>query len=186
MPVQIGQKPGHDFTEPLGLLSDCHRRIERFLGVLAKVTADLGGSELTAEHRHALTASLQYFQEAAPKHTADEEKSLFPRLRALASEEAQQVLAEVDALEADHLRADRLHAEAGDLGAAWLRDGTLPAAVAARLLAITEELTALYQAHIQIEDSHLFPLAKRVLPLEDQHAIGREMAKRRSIRSPDA
>jgi hemerythrin-like domain-containing protein len=183
MPIQIGQNPGHDFTEPLGLLSDCHRRIERFLSVLARVTAGLGGGELTADHRHALTAALQYFREAAPKHTDDEEQSLFPRLRALASEEAQRALDEVDALEADHDRADRLHAEAEDLGVAWLRDGTLPAGAAARLLAITEELTALYTAHIQTEDTHLFPLARRVLTVEDQQAIGREMAQRRSVRS---
>ena len=37
MPVRIGGRPEHGFDEPLGLLSDCHRRIERFLGVLAAV-----------------------------------------------------------------------------------------------------------------------------------------------------
>ena len=33
MPIQIGQGADHSFDEPLGLLSDCHRRIEQFLGV---------------------------------------------------------------------------------------------------------------------------------------------------------
>jgi hypothetical protein len=36
MPIQIGTK-AHDFSEPTGLLSDCHRRIEMFLGSLQRV-----------------------------------------------------------------------------------------------------------------------------------------------------
>jgi hypothetical protein len=34
MPLQIGAAPDHDFDEPLGLLSDSHRRIEHFLDIL--------------------------------------------------------------------------------------------------------------------------------------------------------
>jgi hypothetical protein len=36
---------------------------------------------LNEEQRGAFEAALRYFREAAPKHTADEEESLFPRLR---------------------------------------------------------------------------------------------------------
>jgi hypothetical protein len=39
MPVQIGAKT-HNFSDPTGLLSDCHRRIEMFLGV---ARGDCGG-----------------------------------------------------------------------------------------------------------------------------------------------
>ena len=35
MPVQIGA-PGHNFSDPTGLLSDGHRRIEMFLRVLSR------------------------------------------------------------------------------------------------------------------------------------------------------
>jgi hypothetical protein len=38
MPVQIGAKT-QNFTDPTGLLSDCHRRIEMFLGTLETVAA---------------------------------------------------------------------------------------------------------------------------------------------------
>ena len=31
MPITIGAAPEGSFAEPLRLLSDCHRRIERFL-----------------------------------------------------------------------------------------------------------------------------------------------------------
>ena len=40
MPLQIGQPLDHDFDEPLGLLTDCHRRIEYFLDVLVTLTRD--------------------------------------------------------------------------------------------------------------------------------------------------
>jgi len=38
MPIQFGAKT-HDFSDPNGLLTDCHRRIEMFLGTLEAVAA---------------------------------------------------------------------------------------------------------------------------------------------------
>jgi len=78
MPVVIGAKPENSFAEPIGLLEDCHRRIERFLSVLAQLS---GQVSLTADQRASLETALRYFREAAPKHTADEEETLFPRFR---------------------------------------------------------------------------------------------------------
>src|SRR3954449_12487157 len=83
MPVVIGAKPESNFTDPIGLLTDCHRRIERFLSVLVQVTAQANGGALTQEQRRGLDTALRYFRDAAPKHTADEESTLFPRLRLL-------------------------------------------------------------------------------------------------------
>jgi len=77
MPVQIGAK-AHPFSDPTGLLSDCHRRIEMFLGALEGV-ASVIDHPLTEETRAALESALRYFREAAPKHTADEEESLFSK-----------------------------------------------------------------------------------------------------------
>ena len=79
MPVQIGSKAS-DFSDPTGLMSDCHRRIEMFLTALRAV-GDCDGRQLAEDERRALDAALRYFCEAAPKHNADEEESLFPRLR---------------------------------------------------------------------------------------------------------
>ena len=33
MPIVIGAKRESDFTDPIGMLGDCHRRIEMFLNV---------------------------------------------------------------------------------------------------------------------------------------------------------
>ena len=47
MAVKIGATPEHSFEQPLGLLSDCHRRIELFLGVLTRIAEDARGGALT-------------------------------------------------------------------------------------------------------------------------------------------
>src|SRR5215467_6838427 len=128
MPVQIGVK-AHDFTEPLELLSDCHRRIEMFLGILEAIAkcVDQAPSE---EARRALDSALRYFREAAPKHTADEEESLFPRLRQIDNAELQAALAHLDALEQDHRWAEPLHEVVDLVGGEYLANGELTAAKA--------------------------------------------------------
>jgi hemerythrin-like domain-containing protein len=179
MPVQIGQQAGHGFMEPFGLLSDCHRRIERFLAMQARIAREYEGGALEDDRRTALMTALRYFREAAPKHTADEEESVFPRLRTAGAEAD---LGELARLEADHDTADALHAEADALCQRWLGQRVLEGESVARLRAIFGELTALYTAHIEIEDRRLFPLAQRLLCAADQKAIGEEMAARRSVR----
>src|SRR5215475_9226243 len=98
MPIAIGAKPEGSFATPIALLTDCHRRIEQFLSVLARVSAH-AQEPLTGEQRTALEAALRYFREAAPRHTADEEETLFPRLRSLDRPEVKAVMAKVDSLE---------------------------------------------------------------------------------------
>jgi hemerythrin-like domain-containing protein len=170
MPVTIGAKPEHNFDQPLGLLGDCHRRIERFLEVLIRIAND----GLSEQNLLALPVALRYFREAAPRHTADEEESLFPRMRTCGSPE---VLA---ALEGDHRSAGALHDEVDALFSQWQRE-ELPAAKVTRLREALTELKRIYAAHIRVEDEIVFPLAGRTLDRETQLAIGREMAKRRGI-----
>src|SRR5690606_29363620 len=109
MLVKIGGPVDHGFDAPLGLLSDCHRRIERFLEVLITIADARRGAELSPSDRDALSAALQYFRTAAPRHSADEEESLFPRLRASTHPEARAALARLEALEADHRVAEDHH-----------------------------------------------------------------------------
>ncbi|MEO8597317.1 MAG: hemerythrin domain-containing protein [Candidatus Solibacter sp.] len=178
MPIQIGAKRESDFADPIGMLSDCHRRIEMFLNVLVRVT-EVGS--LTGETRSAFEAALRYFREAAPKHTADEEESVFPRLRALGKPELAALLAQVDSLEEEHVCANRSHAEIDRLGRLWLETGALTAAQVAELLAELRQLQDLYRHHIAMEDTEIFPAAKAALPAEDRSAIGIEMAARRNL-----
>lgn len=184
MAVTIGKKPESDFSDPLGMLSDCHRRIERFLKVLAILTSQAQGSTLHEEERHALETALRYFRVAAPMHTLDEEDSLFPRMRAQPSPQLHEAIRQLRALEADHQLAEAILQEVETLGWCWLKAGTLPAEAVGRLSLILHNLQAIYAAHIRQEDNEVFPLAARLLEPSEIQALGREMALRRGF-EPD-
>ena len=179
MPIQIGQKPESGFNNPLGLLSDCHRRIEQFLGTLIKVCDKAKGGFLTPPQTDALEKALQYFKEAAPKHTADEEVSLFPRLRSMVR--GGSALKCMDGLEDDHQVAERAHEAVDSLGSRWLARGTLMDVELLEMKQALDRLARLYARHIEIEDRELFPLAARMLPADQLAEVGREMAERRGV-----
>ena len=178
--IQIGAKKDSNFQDPVGLLTDCHRRVERFLSLLVQVAAQARSEALAAEQRTALETALRYFREVALKHTADEEESLFPRLRALNRPAMKQVLAQVDILEHDHSEAEISHAEVDRLGQAWLLLGSLPPADATRLSKLLTALTEHYRTHIQVEEREIFPVAA-LLSAAQRDAIGVEMAARRGV-----
>ena len=184
MPIQLNRRPDHDFDEPLGLLSDCHRRIEHFLETLIAVHTQAGVGPLSASDRGALEGALQYFKTAAPRHTADEEESLFPRLRESGEPAAVQALSIIDDLEHDHDEANAHHEAVDVLVRQWLDGGTLTPAASADLGERLSGLRTLYQRHISVEDRDLFPAAARLLNEDQIGAIGREMAARRNVRPP--
>ena len=182
--IQLGAKPEHGFDEPLGLLSDCHRRVEKFLDQLLLIAQGERGRKLSADRRQALETALRYFQQGAPLHTRDEEESLFPLMRNADSPEVVAALADLDTLEADHDAADIAHAEVDALGLRWLSEGTLPDADAARLIETLKSLRETYRRHIALEDNVMFPLAARILEAGALETVGREMAVRRGL-DPD-
>jgi len=179
MPVQIGADV-HNFSDPTGLLSDCHRRIEMFLGSLEAVAKVIHGP-WSDETARALTAALRYFREAAPKHTADEEESLFPRLRQVQDPEVQSALDQLDRLEKDHRWADPLHAEVERLGLQYLSTGTLSPDESEAFRKAVAELSSMYRQHIIVEDGLVFPVAARLLSQADRISIAKEMAARRDV-----
>ncbi|HEY3332159.1 MAG TPA: hemerythrin domain-containing protein [Capsulimonadaceae bacterium] len=188
MGIVIGAKPDRSFADPLGLLSDCHRRIEKFLETLILIVTDArsnttpdGCFALADDSKHPLEVALKYFREAAPRHTRDEEESLFPKLRASTNGAARAALAAVDALEADHDRADLGHVEVERIGQQWLADGRITGGDIDTMQTVLSELQSLYQAHIVIEDTKIFPMAALVLDEVTIAGVGREMAERRGI-----
>jgi hemerythrin-like domain-containing protein len=181
MLIKIGARPDHGFDEPLGLLTDCHRRIERFLAALMLTTSAANGDSLTRQQRADIDGALTYFANAAPKHTADEEESLFPRLRAATDADADRALATIERLEHDHEVADGHHRRADALLRQWRADDRLDAPSLAELRSHLDALQTLYAAHIAVEDRELFPAAGRILTRDDLAAIGREMAARRRL-----
>ncbi|HVT29061.1 MAG TPA: hemerythrin domain-containing protein [Lacipirellulaceae bacterium] len=183
MAVTLGEKPLADFTEPIEMMKDCHRRIEHFLGVLRKVVAQFGAGQLTEEARRALETSLNYFANSAPRHTADEERSLFPRMRATETAEGREVMEELGRLEQDHRRGEAAHALVDRLVRQWLATGRIDEAKRKNLQQALDELASMYETHIRLEEQRVFALASHMLNAGQIREIGEEMKRRRSLRN---
>lgn len=181
MPITIGAKPAGDFSNPIELLSDCHRRIERFLKVLVSVARQASGGPMTEEQKDEWLRALDYFRNAAPRHTADEEESLFPRLRQMEQAQVKDALAKMRELEEDHEKANQWHEQVDQLGRRWLLETTLKREDAERLTEALERLSELYAHHLLVEDESVFPMAATVLSQAEKAHIGIEMAQRRGL-----
>jgi hemerythrin-like domain-containing protein len=176
MAVQIGAKPDSGFDDPIGMLKDCHRRIEHFLDILCLVAERAHTRSLTGEEQSAIRAALQYFHVGGERHTADEEESLFPRLR---GNSAAGNLEEIHRLESDHHHAADLHESVDWLYTAWISAGILGPDEQQRLLSQTRSLKQLYAEHIQVEERIVFPHALKTLDSKTVAAIGQEFRDRR-------
>lgn len=185
MAVQIGARPDAGFDNPLGMLKDCHRRVEWFLDVLYRVARRAHGRPLDAEETNAVQAALLYFRTSGPRHTRDEEDSLFPRLRALASTKplAAQLLEELARLEADHGQASQLHDETDRLFTRWIAEGALSPPLAAQLDFATGELARIYSTHIAVEEGLVFRHAAELFSPRELEAMGHEFRARRAVES---
>ncbi len=176
MAVQIGAKPDSGFDDPIGMLTDCHRRIEHFLQILCLVADRATGREMTGEETGAIRASLQYFRVGGQRHSADEEESLFPRLRAASGDEKP---IDINGMEDDHRAARALHAGVELLYESWIKSGRLCGHDHEKLRSMTRQLEQLYQQHIRLEEQVVFPLATRALDAETLAQMGEEFRARR-------
>jgi len=179
MAVQIGSLGQPGFDTPFALMSDCHRRIESFLEIFQRVVDRYASIPLDEEARSALLAADRYFRESAPNHTADEEDSLFPRLRSLDREDLGSLLLEAERLEREHEQAELIHSKVEEQVHRWLIAGTISKDEIDQLRQDLDALQVLYARHILFEDSILFPRAADVLSGSEIKDIGTEMATRR-------
>jgi hemerythrin-like domain-containing protein len=177
MAIQIGAKPDSGFDDPIGMLKDCHRRIEHFLNIISVVVVRAQARSLSQEESSAIEAALQYFRVGGRRHAADEEESLFPRMR---SDAALASLPELGELEIEHREANRLHGDIDALYAEWIRFGPLKTEDEHRLASATQRLESLYREHIEMEESVVFPRAAETLDGKTIALIGQEFRARRA------
>jgi len=141
-------------SSAFGILSDCHEHIGQRLSVLEDVARQLGTDDkLTDAQRSSVADVLAFFEKAIPLHSADEEQTLFPRLRERPPF-AGTVGTPMDCMESEHVEHAALRSrltEALEAG-----DGT-GIGRAARALA------AEYRSHISKEEQILYPMAREVL-----------------------
>jgi pyridoxamine 5'-phosphate oxidase len=170
--------PPVGFDQPLAALRACHRRIEKQLATLTSLQRHVAKSGCDAEARAAAEAILKYFMEAAPKHHADEEADLFPRvLRA-----AEGLGNRANAFElVAHLLVE--HRDMEDI---WVRvQAELEALLSGEAQTLDAQLCRdfahIYADHIGREEKQLFPLAEKLLTANDWVALGSSMALRRGL-----
>jgi iron-sulfur cluster repair protein YtfE (RIC family) len=174
--IQIGAKSDSGFDDPLGMLKDCHRRIESFLWVLCHVAERNDNGVLSAEEKSAVESALEYFRSGGTRHNRDEEDSVFPRLQGAVARES---LETIDRLESDHRAAGGDHAVMDSLFSKWIASGSLHGEERRQLRATADRLSKLYAEHIRTEEEVIFPCAAEVLNREMIAEIGEEFRARR-------
>lgn len=156
-------------------LDATHVRISQHLQVLRLLVDRIATDGLDHASQARAKEVLEYFNTDARQHHLDEEKHVFPAL--LASADAQVVHA-----------AKRLTQDHGWLEENWLAiEPSIAAAADGNTWFDTTELShaldvfeALYQEHIELEESLAYPEARKRLEAVNTDGMGREMAARRA------
>jgi hemerythrin-like domain-containing protein len=165
------------FDQPVAVLRHCHDRIRKQLRTLDSIAAHLNHKDLDVDLQQAAAAVLRYFEKSAPQHHADEEEDLLPMLKSTAS-----------AADATLLQSliPRIEKEHEDMDATWSR-------LAPRLRALAEgkpsllpadevgAFTAMYRAHMELEESDVAPMALRLFSEKQMASLGDAMRSRRGI-----
>ena len=169
-------KPDCEFDDPIGMLKNVHLKIKRSLHVLWVIADRAAGRELTSTEIAGVRSAIDCLRVDGARHTADEEQSLFPQLRAEAITGDSE---ELIALEDNRRQADPLHAMVETLYSAWISTGALRMENQMQLQSCTEALKQLWEQHIQLEEQIVFPRAQQVLDDLTIAAIGQEFRIRR-------
>lgn len=158
----------------LDVLDACHRQSLFALGKLAALVTRLQAHGCDAHARGMAAEIVAHFATNAREHHEDEERHVFP---ALFAEGDEAVVATVMRLQQDHFWMEE----------DWRDLGPQLEAVAAghagvdveRLRACAQVFIALCHDHIALEESCIYPQARRRLGAGERQDIGRQMAARR-------
>ena len=168
---------GPDFDQPIAVLKHCHDKIRKQLQTLQRLLAHLPMAGPDSEAQQAATAVLRYFREAAPNHHADEEEDLLPMLQATA---AGADLALLQGLLPQILEEHR------EMELIWIKlaaqlEGILSGTATALLHGDVTRFVNLYTAHMEKEEAHVAPMAKRLFGAGQMRQLGLAMRARRNI-----
>lgn len=167
--------PAAGFEQPYEMLTACHERVQRTLALLARLIEHVANQGHDAQSRSAAADVLRYFDLAAPKHHQDEELHVFPPL--LAGQDAA-LQAVVRRLQAEHREMEALWAGLRPTLLRWREDGASDMPDDA-LRAQASRFAQLYDGHIPVEETLVFPGAQAGMDATQQAAMGQEMQARR-------
>ena len=169
--------PAPDFDQPIAVLKHCHEKIRKQLKTLEKLSTHLPEFGANLDAKQGAIAILRYFNEAAPKHHADEEDDLMPMLQSTATGE--------DAIRLHALMPEILQ-ELRQMEALWEN-------LAQHLRQISEgdnvelsddavkQFVRLYTLHMEKEEANIAPMAKKLFSAAQMAQLGQAMRSRRGI-----
>lgn len=171
----IAPLPENLLRHPLDYLQADHLRQHRLCDLLENILRN----PKAKESRASVDIVLDYLKVELPRHIADEEEDLFPRLKASCTpgdniEEMMEVLREEHTQNA--ILLDAIEEALPTLDARARPDGPVLSGVV---------FAEAKRRHIRWENALVLPLARARLGAEDLKGLGRGMAKRRNIPFPD-
>jgi hemerythrin-like domain-containing protein len=174
--IHLGAAPAME-RDAVDMLTACHQRIRSFTGIALRLAEAQGSGP--AEVANAAAAVHRYYSIALPLHEADENESVYPRLRDVLTDAGEQ-----RALQDMVEQHGPLNQVIARLLPRWddLRGAPekLPA-VSAPLLADSRRLLELWNEHLALEEQAVFPLIRERLNPEALRDIHAEMKRRRGI-----
>jgi pyridoxamine 5'-phosphate oxidase len=178
--MNILPDPAPGFDQPIAVLKHCHDRIRKQLATLEKLSAHLPVHGADEQAQQAAAAVIKYFDKAAPLHHEDEEHDLIPMLQATATGEDAALLAQlVPVILSEHNQMDAL----------WQGLHEQLKAIAGGSAAVLRESDVrrfgdIYANHMEREEGHIAPMAKRLFSAQQMAQLGDAMQMRRGIASP--
>lgn len=162
-----------DFSDPLGLLRACHKRILGFCDLLLKLVDHIETDGVDDEAVSAALAVVRYFSTAGKLHHQDEELDIFPRL-----EVTSMSLAElINNLKQQHRSQDALWEKLQPLLEQPASIGDMDS-----FRNLARAFVSSEREHVNRENEQLLGVAARIISDEDQKKIGKAMAERRGVR----
>ena len=165
----------------MAVLKHCHDRIRKQLKTMDMLASPAVLAATPEEVRQAASAVLRYFEKAAPHHHEDEEHDLLPMLTQTARDDDAALLASLmpEVLD-EHRRMEQL----------WHKLQPQLAAIAEGQSATLDSGDAatfgeLYLRHMDKEESHIAPMAKRLFSTTQMQQLGNAMRTRRGIALPE-
>jgi hemerythrin-like domain-containing protein len=174
--IKLGAVPQVE-RDAVNMLLACHQRIRNFTGIAVRL-ADVegaGGEEVS----NAAQAVHRYYTVALPLHEADENDSVYPRLRVALSAGADARALEL--MVEQHGPIDELVARLVPLWSGLQIEPAKLPAVRSEVRDYANRLLSLWKEHLSLEEEIVFPLIRKSLTAPDLEAIHREMKQRRGV-----
>jgi pyridoxamine 5'-phosphate oxidase len=165
------------FDQPIAMLKHCHDRIRKQLRTLQRLAEHLPEFGANIEAKQASDAVIKYFNQGAVNHHEDEEHDLLPMLQATARGDDASLLQKlIPELLDEHRQMDAtwqaLNQQLKEIAA-----GTSSPLSVENVNFFCET----YITHMEKEETHIAPMAKRIFSSAQMIQLGEAMRIRRNI-----